>query len=645
MRGFGHHALEAKAHVLAPAQVGTGECVGLAQVGRGAVEGDLPAQAARAGAHVDHAVGRQHHGRVVLHHHQGVAGIAQAQHGLGDAVHVARVQADAGLIEHEERVDQRGTERRGQVDALHLAAAQGAALPVQREVADAHVAQVFQARGDLLEQQLQGLGLAFIALGTLGREVHAVEEAPQPVDGQQHQVVQAQAGQGFELGAAPLHPLGHEALAGLEHGIGRVLAADAPLQALGLEARTGTGGARRVAAVLGQQHADVHLVGLALQVLEEALDAIPLLAPLPFLVAGRAADDPFLLLLGELVPGRVARDAGGLGVAHEVILRLLPGRGLDGLDRARAQGELVVGDDQAIVHPDHAAETAAGLAGAHGGIEREHRGDGLAVAQVAVGAVQARGKAPQFGLGLGRIGQAVDVEPARATLQGHFDGLDHARLLGIAQAEAVGHHVQQLARAGGRGHLTLGLHLGEAAGRQPLFDLLGRGVGRQFHREGQHDARVAARCAAALQLGVDGLGAVVAHRLGGLAVEQLAGAREQQFEVVVELGHRAHRGARAAHRVGLVDGDGRRHALHLVHGRLVHAVQELARIGTEGLHIAALAFGVQRIEHQAGLARAAGARDHRELPGADVQIQVLEVVLACAADTDQSLRHGGGLSR
>ena len=88
---IGDHALEAKAHLLAPAQVVAGEGVGLAQIGRGAVKHNAAALAAGAGAHVDHAVGRQHHGGVVLHHHQGVARIAQAQHGLSDAVHVARV--------------------------------------------------------------------------------------------------------------------------------------------------------------------------------------------------------------------------------------------------------------------------------------------------------------------------------------------------------------------------------------------------------------------------------------------------------------------------------------------------------------------------------------------------------------------------
>ena len=157
---FRHHALEAEAHMLAPAQVGARQGVGLAQIRRGAVEHDLPAQAARAGAHVNHAVGREHDGRVVLHHHQGVARIAQAQHGLGDAVHVARVQADAGLVQHKQRVDQAGAQGRGQVDALHLAAAQRAALAVECEVANAHVAQVLQACGDLFVQQFQRLRVA-----------------------------------------------------------------------------------------------------------------------------------------------------------------------------------------------------------------------------------------------------------------------------------------------------------------------------------------------------------------------------------------------------------------------------------------------------------------------------------------------------
>ncbi len=111
--------------------------------------------------------------------------------------------------------------------------------------------------------------------------------------------------------------------------------------------------------------------------------------------------------------------------------------------------------------------------------------------------------------------------------------------------------------------------------------------------------------------------------------------------MVVELGHGAHGGAAGAHRVGLVDGNRGRHTLDLVDSRLIHAVQKLARIGTEGLHVAALAFGKQGVEHQAGLARSAWAGDHGQLTGADVQIEIFEVVLARTANADGSLRHEG----
>ena len=301
-----------------------------------------------------------------------------------------------------------------------------------------------------------------VTLGVVAhRQLHARKELAQAVDGQQHQVVQAQAGQRFELLARPLHALGHEALAGLQRGIGIFIAANAPQQAFGLEPRARAGGAWRVAAVLGQEHADVHLVGLAFQVLKKTLDAVPLLVPLAVPV-GRAVDDPLFVLVGQLVPGRVARDARGLGVAHEVVLRLFPRGGLNGLDGACAQRELVVGDDEAVVHPDHAAKAPAAVARAHGGVEREGRRNGVAVAQVAVGAVQAGGEAPQLGLAL--LHQPVDIQTPRAALERHLNGLDRARLLGIAQTEAVGHHIEHLARPGGRAHFALGLHLGKAAG-------------------------------------------------------------------------------------------------------------------------------------------------------------------------------------
>src|SRR5438477_2966822 len=113
---------------------------------------------------------------------------------------------------------------------------------------------------------------------------------------------------------------------------------------------------------------------------------------------------------------------------------------------------------------------------------------------------------------------------------------------------------------------------------------------------------------------------------------QSCGAREEQLQVVVQLGHRADRGARSAHRVGLVDGDRRRDAFHGVDLRPVHAVQELPRVRAERFHVAPLPFGIERIEDERGLVRAPTAGDDDELAARDRQGQILQVVLAGAAD-------------
>jgi hypothetical protein len=76
----------------------------------------------------------------------------------------------------------------------------------------------------------------------------------------------------------------------------------------------------------------------------------------------------------------------------------------------------------------------------------------------------------------------------------------------------------------------------------------------------------------------------------------------EEPEVVVDLGHRADSRARVARRRFLVDGDGRGEPLYEVDVGLVHLAQELAGVGREGLHVAALALGVDGVEGEGGLA-------------------------------------------
>ena len=151
-----HQALETHPNLFAASQVSAGKGVGVAQVFGGAVKHDVATALTRPRPHVDHAIGRQHHRRVMLHHHQRIAGIAQTLHGADNALHVARMQADARFVQHKQRVDEGGSQCGGQVDALHLAATERSALAVQGQVANADVAEVFQSGADFFEQEFQG---------------------------------------------------------------------------------------------------------------------------------------------------------------------------------------------------------------------------------------------------------------------------------------------------------------------------------------------------------------------------------------------------------------------------------------------------------------------------------------------------------
>ncbi len=361
------------------------------QLVRRAVEHDLAAALARPRSHVEQAVGLQHDLRVVLDHHERVAGVAQALHHVDHAPHVARVQADRRLVQHEERVHERGAQRRGEVDALHLAAGERARLPVEREVAQAHLAHEAKPRVDSLQQQ-------FGRLVQRGGQREALEEGPRPLDGQQHHVVQAQARERGQLVEAPLRAARGIAPLGGEHRVGLGLGAHAPEHGLGLEARAVAVRAGRVGAVLREQHADVHLVGLRLQPLEEARHAVPvrLAGLVPAHPALVAVDHPAAVLRREVAPRDVERHAVALRVLHDVVLALVEALRLEGLHRALAEGLRLVRDHQAVVHADHAPEAAALVARADGGVEGEARGGGVGIVDVAVGAVQVVGEAPRL---------------------------------------------------------------------------------------------------------------------------------------------------------------------------------------------------------------------------------------------------------
>ena len=646
----------------ASAQIDAGGGIDLLQLRRGAVKHDLAAAVARTGTHVEYAIGRQHDLRIMLDDDEAVAGIAQALHDADHALHVARVQADGGFIEDEQRVHQRGAQRRGEVDALYFAAGERTALAVEREVAQAHLAQEAQTRTDFGGEYLRGGILAAGARVDAGSGRLSGGLCPGKIAGKSAaaRCFEAVTPQRFEEAIKQ----NAQAVGRHEHEFVHRVAAltitqiQAPQQGVGLEARALAGGAGGVGAVARQQHTDVHLVGLGFEPLEEAVEPVPLGLPvaLPF---GIALDHPAAGAIVECVPGRIQGDAGRTRVLLELRLALLETGRLPGLDGTAAQGLGRVGYHQRVIDPDHAAKAAAAVARAQGRIEREGAGRRFRVTDVAVRAMQLRGIA-RPGLP-GRSGRVGGIEPyvdaATAQAQRLFDGFPQALRLAGVEAQPVTHDIEDAfavrgwrAAGGGRSagvrrlraRTLFTVHPGIALRVQVRAHLVGRKIGRHAHREGDHQPGPLLRLATPQQVLDDAARRVAAYRALALAAIEAARAREQQLEVIVDLGHRADRAARGAHRIGLVDGNGRRHAFYPVDGRAVHAVEELPGVGREGLDVTPLPFGVERVEDQRALAGAGNTRDHDQLAGGQIQVEVAQVVLAGAADADPGVAFGHG---
>ena len=114
-----------------------------------------------------------------------------------------------------------------------------------------------------------------------------------------------------------------------------------------------------------------------------------------------------------------------------------------------------------------------------------------------------------------------------------------------------------------------------------------------------------------------------------------ADARVQQPQVVVDLGDRADGRARVARRRLLVDRDRRRQALDEVDVGLVHLPEELPGVRRQRLDVAALALGVDRVERERRLARARQPGEDDQLVARQLEVDVLQVVLARAPHDDR----------
>ena len=115
-----------------------------------------------------------------------------------------------------------------------------------------------------------------------------------------------------------------------------------------------------------------------------------------------------------------------------------------------------------------------------------------------------------------------------------------------------------------------------------------------------------------------------------------ADAGPEQAQIIVDFGDGGDRRARVAAGGLLLDRDGGREAVDMLDVRLLHHLEELARVGGQTLDVAALAFGVDGVEGEARLARAAEAGDHRQALARDVDVDGFEIMFARATDRNVS---------
>ena len=590
---------------------GEGVGVDALHLGGGALGDDVAAVLAGAGAEVEQVVGGADRLLVVLDDDDGVAEVAQALEG-GDEAWRCRAGAGRWRARRGRRATptRRGADLGGEADALGFAAGEGGGGAVEREVVEADVLQEAQALFDLAQDQA---GDVAVGVGEL--------DLLEPLD-------RAAGGEGAEV---------LDAGAGDEHG--------ARLRAQAGAAADGAGAQGHVALDLLAGALGVGLLVTPLEVGDDAFEAGLVRAPpavavavgdLQALAAG-AVQEQVAVLLGELLPGGVEVDAVALGDRLGDLGVVVGDAARPRRDRALRDREAGVGDEHLGVDLHLGAEAGAALAGAVGGVEGEDARLELDQGGAVLGAGEALGV---DGRALGLAVAVDDLDLHESVCQGN-GRLDR---VGEALAHVVAHHepvdddgdvvlvaLVEHDRLLEHAHAIVDLHALEAVGAKLLQQLAVLALAAAHDGGHHHEAGVVCE----LHRLVDDLLCRLADdRAAADGTVGLAHAGPQQAQVVVDLGDGADGGAGVAGRGLLVDRDRRGEALDGVHVGLVHLAEELAGVRGEGLHVAALALGVDGVEGEARLARPRQPRDHHERVAGKGQRDVLEVVLAGAGDDD-----------
>ena len=281
-------------------------------------------------SHVDDVVRGLHHLLIMLHHDHGVTQIAQLFQHLDQLQRVARVQADAGLVQDVHAAHQAAAERGGQIDALCFATAEGVAAALQGEVSHTHVHEVRKPVADLLQQPRGDLLVLVVQL-------QVTEELRTLRDRHARQ-------------------------------FGDVLASDLHVPRLGLQTGAVAYRAGGLPAEAAAQHTVLDLVALLFHILEEPIDAVQ---------TTRAFPEQITLLVREVVDGTVDGEIVLRAVADEVVFPLAQLFASPWCYGIVVQAQALVRDHQVVVDADDVAVPFALRASTHGIIEAEEVGDGF----------------------------------------------------------------------------------------------------------------------------------------------------------------------------------------------------------------------------------------------------------------------------
>ena len=182
--------LGALQHAGGSGEIAAGERLGAGHdlLGR-AFGDDVAAEPAGAGAEIEHIVGVADGVFIVLDDEDGVAEVAQLFEGLDEAIVVALMKADGGLVEHVEHAAEARADLRGEADALAFAAGERGGVAVERKIVEADGAEEFEALDDL-------------AADALGDQRFARSEAE--IDGGGERAIERQGGEVGDGEAADL---------------------------------------------------------------------------------------------------------------------------------------------------------------------------------------------------------------------------------------------------------------------------------------------------------------------------------------------------------------------------------------------------------------------------------------------------------